>query len=64
MSTISRRLVELGGAVEAPDHLWHITRSEALTLCGENCSDWPRVIRAVDRAGIWCGRCLMEAAKM
>jgi len=62
LGTIPRRLVELGGAVEEPGGLWHIAQSEMLTYCGEYCSEWPSVARAVERSGVWCGLCLMEAA--
>jgi hypothetical protein len=61
---IPPRLLELGGAVEAPTGLWHVAKSEAATFCGENCGDWPRVARAVERSGIWCGPCLVAAAEV
>lgn len=61
--TIPRRLVELGGAVEELGGLWHVAKTHALTYCGEDCEGWPRVARAVERCGIWCGSCLIAAAE-
>ena len=61
LGTIPRRLVELGGAVEEPGGLWHIAESAEYTYCGEPCDDWARVARAVERRGIWCGRCFLKA---
>jgi hypothetical protein len=61
IGTIPRRLIECGGAVEELGGLWHIARTGAVTYCGDECGDWPRVAHAVERCGIWCGPCLMAA---
>jgi hypothetical protein len=43
--------------VEAPGGLWRLCRDDE-TLCGELAVNWPVVLHAVERRGIWCGRCL------
>jgi hypothetical protein len=55
IGTIPARLIEFGGAVEEPGGLWHIAHTAETTYCGENCDVWPRVARAIERHGIWCG---------
>lgn len=58
---LERRLIELGGAVEQPGGLWHIAKTDKATYCGKDSATWPRVQHALERQGIWCGLCLIEA---
>src|SRR6266487_5343644 len=60
---VPRRLLVLGAVEDPGTKLWHVADSSDETKCGADCVTWPRVAHAVERAGIWCGRCLIVVLK-